>query len=698
VATIEELRDRSEALFTQLLQAQARPATPRPRRRGRTALAAAGDQPAPSFSWFDPEDAIAAAALSFQLAAFAASSPEVEDGLESALAHVESEVDRAHPELLRQGLALFVTHNRDGRRLRKPRTVAAAPELFSPPEVRGGRPVARISLGGLSPGLDYWREDPLANEHHQHWHEVYPFTGLKPRDFRQWVTERSREELVAILDALEPNPQWEEIVGSSTTEALAGEFARRAKDRSIRTLPAALYRKIFRLNDRQGELFFYMHQQMLARYDAELLSNGRDRVEPFGPSEWDKPIAAGHDPIEVTGFGRREPDETLLAEDVQLLRSLAAEIDEALASKRLRARGGGTVAIDRTTFGEAVEGTITQLRELDPRSYRGLHNQGHGAIAALANPDGVMTSTVTAIRDQVFWQWHKYIDDLNAAWQDDLEPYDFADRPAVLLRNGLDPAADTAWASPDIILCRTSELPQGVDLDRLGAELFGGERWGSDFTAASVTTNGTSFRTIDELITTMVTVRFRDSTRLHLMHESFSYFVRIENKATTPLDVTVRVFLAPADHTSDRRIWMEMDKFLLRLPAREKVVAHRPDTESSIVKRPIDKSPADVQPGGGDPNAYCDCGWPYTLLLPRGTEQGMPFRLLALCTDAAIDRVDPPATCGSMSYCGAVERYPDTRDMGYPFCRPFGPGADAIRDRVVELPNAAARTVTIRHV
>jgi hypothetical protein len=57
-----------------------------------------------------------------------------------------------------------------------------------------------------------------------------------------------------------------------------------------------------------------------------------------------------------------------------------------------------------------------------------------------------------------------------------------------------------------------------------------------------------------------------------------------------------------------------------------------------------------------------------------------------------------PAQCGSMSWCGAVDRYPDTRDMGYPFCRSFGDGADAIRDTFVELSNAAARTVTIKHV
>ena len=40
--------------------------------------------------------------------------------------------------------------------------------------------------------------------------------------------------------------------------------------------------------DRQGELFYYMHQQMLARYDTERLAVGLMRVEPY--SNWHLPI------------------------------------------------------------------------------------------------------------------------------------------------------------------------------------------------------------------------------------------------------------------------------------------------------------------------------------------------------------------------------------------------------------------------
>jgi hypothetical protein len=692
--TIEELRNRSDQLFTQLLRAQT-VERPRRTRRGVTAMAA----PASAFSWFKREDAIASTALAFRLAARAASQPEVTAGLSSALDHVEEEMGRVHPEQVRQGFALFVTHNHDGRRLAKPRTVAAAPELFSPPPAGGGR-ARSVSIGGRSPRLDYWREDPLANEHHQHWHEVYPYAGLPPRRFEDWLAERSADELVAILDAIQPDPTWPQFVASATPAQLAGIFQQIVDEQLAGGLPPDLYRKLFRLNDRQGELFFYMHQQMLARYDAELVSNGLSRVEPFGPTAWEQPIEAGHNPIEVQGYGRREPKQTLPAEATSELGALWHEIEAALADKKLSADAGGKVEIDRVNLGEAVEATVAQLRALDPDAYAGLHNLGHGFIAALSiDRPGVMASTVTAIRDQVFWQWHKFIDDINAAWQETLDPYDFADGPPVLVRNDL-AGGDQPWASPDIILCRTIDLPAGTDLQQLGKQLFGGTQWSHDFTAADASANGTNLRTVTELVTVMEPVNFGGHPSVHLTHEPFSYFLRLENTSSETVSVTVRTFLAPAALAADRRAWMEMDKFLLQLPANEQVVAYRPDTESSIVKRPSETSPAAVTAGGGDPDeqSYCDCGWPYALLLPRGTEEGMAFRLAVVCTDAQIDQVMKAEHCGSMSYCGAVDRYPDTRDMGYPFCRPLAvAAATAIEQTIVRLPQAAGRTVTIRH-
>ena len=64
-----------------------------------------------------------------------------------------------------------------------------------------------------------------------------------------------------------------------------------------------------------------------------------------------------------------------------------------------------------------------------------------------------------------------------------------------------------------------------------------------------------------------------------------------------------------------------------------------------------------------------------------------------IVTDWAIDRVGDDHCCTSMSFCGAKDRYPDVRPMGYPFDRPFQGGVERT---LISLPNAAGRTIRIQ--
>ena len=62
-------------------------------------------------------------------------------------------------------------------------------------------------------------------------------------------------------------------------------------------------------------------------------------------------------------------------------------------------------------------------------------------------------------------------------------------------------------------------------------------------------------------------------------------------------------------------------------------------------------------------------------------------------TDWSKDHLGEPETCGSMSFCGARNEYPDERPMGYPFDRPIdGYIRSAIRDE----PSMAMRDLSIR--
>lgn len=78
--------------------------------------------------------------------------------------------------------------------------------------------------------LAYFREDLGINLHHWHWHLVYPFEA----------------------------------------------------DRSVVD------------KNRRGELFYYMHQQIMARYNAERLCNSLKRVERF--TKWREPIEEAYFP------------------------------------------------------------------------------------------------------------------------------------------------------------------------------------------------------------------------------------------------------------------------------------------------------------------------------------------------------------------------------------------------------------------
>jgi hypothetical protein len=332
------------------------------------------------------------------------------------------------------------------------------------------------------------------------------------------------------------------------------------------------------------------------------------------------------------------------------------------------------------------------------------------------NVPGVMNTPVTAIRDPIFFRWHKHIDDLSFLWQQQQQPpNDFSDAPPVLIRKGLG-GNTPQHRSPDIILCfRDVVLPLVPDdadasWQAFGETTFGGANWNTDF-SSSKTTTAQLQTTMRKRLFVFTEDNNRSETISYLYPREFFYFLRVENQLNEDKDVTVRIFLAPtgsysgiAEVSEDRRMWIELDKFRHTLPASAKAVIFRRADASSVIRRPAVKkfgtikmpnSQVDADDDRGD--VSCDCGWPYNLLIPRGTAAGMNFRLLVMITDWAIDQVPDDSSCGSMSYCGAKDRYPDSRGMGYPFNLPF-PAGQTIAQTIAAQQNMAARDITIKLV
>ncbi|KAF2350450.1 Hemocyanin/hexamerin middle domain [Trinorchestia longiramus] len=321
--------------------------------------------------------------------------------------------------------------------------------------------------------------------------------------------------------------------------------------------------------------------------------------------------------------------------------------------------GGRKRGID--IIGDAFEADLNLSVNYD--FYGDLHNFGHVLIASSHDPDGthgenlgVMSDSAVAMRDPVFYRWHKYIDWIFQQYK--------ATQPSYTVQQ--------------------LELP-GVTVNRLGVatgnvadEIHTG--WSSREFEAS---RGIDFGTAQS-----VRINLQ-----HLDHKPFDYHI-LANNSGAQRQVYVRIFLAPKFNQNgtdapmllneQRLLWVELDKFVFALKPGQNHIK-RPSSQSSVTipgeitfrdleqdirggTQPSTRPPVDIQ------EDFCGCGWPHHLLVPRGRPEGMTFQLFVMMTDYEQDRVPqrPGARqcAGAASYCGVLdERYPDMRPMGFPFDR-----------------------------
>jgi hypothetical protein len=378
---------------------------------------------------------------------------------------------------------------------------------------------------------------------------------------------------------------------------------------------------------------------MLARYDAERRALGFGPVVPF--ADYREPIAEGYEDrpegTRLRDVDRQDTGELRVAD-------LEGQRDRLLAAVAAGAaqNGAGPEPLTAELLGALEE---PELGTIWGDVWH--HGFGHVITAFVMAPQGGGTpgdigDTGTAIRDPFFWRWHRHIDDANFTLQEKGPPFEFDDGPAVTL----------------------TDVELALEADPATA--------------------------VDQLVTGVA----KTDGIEHGDHEPFLWRLAVENPGRHEAKITVRIFIAPADAAEDRRAWIEMDKFEHAV-APGAAVIERPGSLASTVRKPAERPPTlDPAPASTPHEQYCRCGWPYHLLLPRGTVAGMPFRVLVMLTDWKHDRVSGDDHCGSMSFCGARDRYPDRREMGYPFSRPLPGGIAATLET---LPNVHARDLTIRH-
>lgn len=133
-----------------------------------------------------------------------------------------------------------------------------------------------------------------------------------------------------------------------------------------------------------------------------------------------------------------------------------------------------------------------------------------------------------------------------------------------------------------------------------------------------------------------------------------------------------------------------MDKFVHKFTGKTQLT--RKDIHSSVIRRHPDwYKDASEKEFTKTVDGFCECGWPYTMLLPRGTKDGEEYLICVVVTDNIKDMIEVNTKCGSMSYCGSSGlRYPDRLQMGYPFTSLIerAPGKSLV-DALKEQPNVA---------
>lgn len=179
---------------------------------------------------------------------------------------------------------------------------------------------------------------------------------------------------------------------------------------------------------------------------------------------------------------------------------------------------------------------------INSQFYGSCHNMGHVFFASCHDPKGVMyleqpgvmADTTTAMRDPIFYRWHKMIDDLFADYKYTLPPYTSdelacpgikIDKVNLIVNQKYTDELCTFWQWDDV------NLGIGLDLNGDGSN--------------------------------PVYIRF-----CHLNHEDFIYKINVTNSTDQPIKCTVRIFMFPtrnenlSNFTVDmyRRNAIEMDR------------------------------------------------------------------------------------------------------------------------------------------
>ncbi|XP_055605244.1 phenoloxidase 8-like [Uranotaenia lowii] len=573
--------------------------------------------------------------------------PDVDDMLGLA-AYCRS---RLNPDLFQYALSVAVQHRKDTRKVAIPSALQTFPEKFADPVVMtklmeegravdpGNRMAVEIPMNYTASNSEpeqavaYFREDIGLNLHHWHWHLVYPAFG-----------------------------------------------------------PISVVNK-----DRRGELFYYMHTQMMGHYNLHRFSNGLARVEPL--SNLRSLITPAYYPKMIQSFtGRsipsRYPNMALsdVSRDGLMVRISDVENDIKAVTSAIDAGSitntvGTRINLDNKKGIDYV-GNMVESSTITPNpDYGDFHNLGHVLLAAIHDPRatylesfGIMGDTTTACRDPIFFRWHTFVDDVFRRHKNRLVPYTASELSysniqvaKVVAKVQSSPTSQSAADNTLLTFWQRSQVDLGTGLD------FG--------------PSGNVFATFT-----------------HLQNAPFVFQIQVLNGESSPRLGTVRIYLLPTvnekgialSFEDQRRFSLELDTFKVSLnPGVNNITRKSLDSSVTIPYERSFRNISQSNQSGRDDFRFCNCGWPAHLLIPKGSTSGIGYTLCVMVSDYTKDVVidfDETQGCNdSHSFCGLRgKKYPDAQAMGYPFDRKFGTDVQSVADLVNKYSNIASTPVVIR--
>lgn len=174
--------------------------------------------------------------------------------------------------------------------------------------------------------------------------------------------------------------------------------------------------------DRRGELFYYMHSQIIYRYNVERICARLEKVKPL--ANFRSTISEAYFPkiirsklnrafpprvANMTLQDLNRPEFVVQVADLELWRD---RIYQAIDQGQIIDSNGKVVSLNGPQ-GIDILGNIVESSALssNPSLYGDLHNQGHILICFIHDPEqkyleefGVMGDVATAMRDPIFYR------------------------------------------------------------------------------------------------------------------------------------------------------------------------------------------------------------------------------------------------------------------------------------------------------